>query len=83
MAKYFDVHPDNPQRRAITQVVGILRDNLNGLLGRYVTDHRRHVVAAFEGWWDKYRVTLTSIERERNAAMQKLRGLLGGLGYGA
>ena len=35
MAKYFDVHPDNPQQRAITQVVGILQDD--GLIA-YPTD---------------------------------------------
>ena len=26
MARYFDVHPENPQRRSIGQVVDILRD---------------------------------------------------------
>lgn len=35
MAKYYDVHPDNPQRRAIDQVVGIIRDG--GLIA-YPTD---------------------------------------------
>jgi tRNA threonylcarbamoyl adenosine modification protein (Sua5/YciO/YrdC/YwlC family) len=35
MAKYFDVHPDNPQRRAITQVIDIVRDD--GLIA-YPTD---------------------------------------------
>jgi tRNA threonylcarbamoyl adenosine modification protein (Sua5/YciO/YrdC/YwlC family) len=35
VAKYFDVHPDNPQTRAISQVVGILRDD--GLIA-YPTD---------------------------------------------
>ncbi|MFI5938402.1 L-threonylcarbamoyladenylate synthase [Actinoplanes sp. NPDC051494] len=35
MAKYFDVHPDNPQSRAINQVVGILQDD--GLVA-YPTD---------------------------------------------
>jgi tRNA threonylcarbamoyl adenosine modification protein (Sua5/YciO/YrdC/YwlC family) len=35
MAKYFDVHPDNPQPRAIGQVVGIVRDG--GLIA-YPTD---------------------------------------------
>ena len=35
MARYFDVHPDNPQRRAITQVVEILR--ADGLIA-YPTD---------------------------------------------
>lgn len=35
MAKYFDVHPDNPQRRAITQVIDIVRND--GLIA-YPTD---------------------------------------------
>ena len=35
MAKYFDVHPDNPQPRALAQVVGLLRGN--GLIA-YPTD---------------------------------------------
>jgi tRNA threonylcarbamoyl adenosine modification protein (Sua5/YciO/YrdC/YwlC family) len=35
VAKYFDVHPDNPQRRAIGQVVALLRD---GGLIVYPTD---------------------------------------------
>jgi tRNA threonylcarbamoyl adenosine modification protein (Sua5/YciO/YrdC/YwlC family) len=35
MAKYFDIHPDNPQRRAIGQVVDILRGD--GLIA-YPTD---------------------------------------------
>ncbi|NMI00472.1 L-threonylcarbamoyladenylate synthase [Pseudonocardia acidicola] len=35
MARYFDVHPDNPQRRAIGQVVELVRDG--GLIA-YPTD---------------------------------------------
>jgi tRNA threonylcarbamoyl adenosine modification protein (Sua5/YciO/YrdC/YwlC family) len=35
MARYFDVHPDNPQRRVITQVVDIVR--ADGLIA-YPTD---------------------------------------------
>jgi tRNA threonylcarbamoyl adenosine modification protein (Sua5/YciO/YrdC/YwlC family) len=35
MAKYFDIHPENPQRRAIDQVVGIVRED--GLIA-YPTD---------------------------------------------
>jgi tRNA threonylcarbamoyl adenosine modification protein (Sua5/YciO/YrdC/YwlC family) len=35
MAKYFDVHPDNPQPRALAQVVGLLR--ADGLIA-YPTD---------------------------------------------
>ena len=35
MARYFDVHPENPQRRAISQVVELIRDG--GLIA-YPTD---------------------------------------------
>ena len=35
MAKYFDVHPDNPQRRSIGQVVDLVR---SGGLIAYPTD---------------------------------------------
>ena len=35
MAKYFDVHPDNPQARSVTQIVTIIRD---GGLVAYPTD---------------------------------------------
>jgi tRNA threonylcarbamoyl adenosine modification protein (Sua5/YciO/YrdC/YwlC family) len=35
MARYFDVHPDNPQSRAITQVTAMLRE---GALIAYPTD---------------------------------------------
>ncbi|HEY4004085.1 MAG TPA: L-threonylcarbamoyladenylate synthase [Pseudonocardia sp.] len=35
MARYYDVHPDNPQRRAIGQVVALIRDG--GLIA-YPTD---------------------------------------------
>jgi type I restriction enzyme M protein len=67
--------------RARDLVIGILRSDLDTILGRYVASHRQEVVASFETWWDKYRVTLTSIEEERDAAAEKLRELLGGLGY--
>lgn len=59
----------------------ILRADLDATLGRYVMDHRQRIVGAFEGWWDKYQMTLTSIEEERDSAAGKLREFLGGLGY--
>ncbi|MBL9027439.1 MAG: SAM-dependent DNA methyltransferase [Myxococcales bacterium] len=62
-------------------VLGILKADLDAILARYVAAHRQKIVAAFETWWDKYRVTLTSIEEERDAAAEKLRGFLAGLGY--
>jgi type I restriction enzyme M protein len=39
------------------------------------------VVTAFEGWWDKYSVTLTALELDRDAASSKLRDFLRGLSY--
>lgn len=62
-------------------VLTILRADLDAMLARYVDARRQEVVLAFETWWDKYRVTLTNIEQEREAATVKLRSLLGGLGY--
>ena len=62
-------------------VLEILCGDVEAILKRYVDDHRRQLVAAFQAWWNKYRVTLTSIERERDEADKKLRGFLGGLGY--
>jgi type I restriction enzyme M protein len=46
-----------------------------------IAAQRKAVVAAFETWWDKYRVTLTEIEGKRDAAAQTLQGFLRGLGY--
>ena len=40
----------------------ILHDDMRGIVERYITQQRRLIVAAFENWWDKYRVTLTEIE---------------------
>ncbi len=62
-------------------VLGILRSDLDEILGRYVAEHRNQVIAAFETWWDKYRVPLASIEGERDAAAERLRRFLAGLRY--
>ena len=64
-------------------VLDMLRDELDAILSRYIANQRREVVTAFETWWDKYRVPLVTIEAERDAAAEKLRGYLRGLGYGA
>ncbi|MCY1082958.1 HsdM family class I SAM-dependent methyltransferase [Archangium lansingense] len=62
-------------------VLAILRGNLDTIRGRYIADHRQQVAVAFEEWWDKYRVTLTSIEQERDATNVRLRSFLKELGY--
>lgn len=62
-------------------VLTIVRANLGDQLAGDVTAHRRQVVAAFEIWWDKYAVTLRTIEAERESASVKLDGFLQELGY--
>lgn len=51
------------------------------ILERYVAAQRQQVVMAFEGWWDKYRVTLAAIEHERDASAAALRSFITSLGY--
>lgn len=59
----------------------ILHDDMEKILNRYIAAQRGHIVAAFENWWDKYRVTLTEIEGKRAEATKKLDSFLKGLGY--
>ncbi|MDZ7853921.1 MAG: class I SAM-dependent DNA methyltransferase [Halomonas sp.] len=64
------------------ELVGdILYSDLEAILERYIRQQRQQVIAAFETWWDKYRVTLADIETERDAAARELQGYLEGLGY--
>jgi type I restriction enzyme M protein len=51
------------------------------ILERYMTSQRQQIVAMFENWWDKYKVTLTEIETERDAAARQLGVFLKELGY--
>ena len=62
-------------------LLAILRNDMQVILERYISAQRQQVVAAFENWWDKYRVTLTDIEHEREEASIALKAFLGGLGY--
>jgi len=59
----------------------ILHNDMQRIVERYVTQQRQQIVAAFENWWDKYKVTLTEIEKDRNQAAEQLQGFLKGLGY--
>jgi type I restriction enzyme M protein len=43
--------------------------------------NRREISLAFETWWDKYRVTLNTMQGERDDAELKLAGFLRELGY--
>ncbi|WP_434150450.1 N-6 DNA methylase [Methylocaldum gracile subsp. desertum] len=59
----------------------ILHNDMRAIVERYIAAQRKAIVAAFENWWDKYRVTLTEIEGKRDAAAKALQGFLTGLRY--
>jgi type I restriction enzyme M protein len=59
----------------------MLEADLRTGVARKVGERRAVVLASVDGWWGKYRVTLESIEGERDAARAKLDGFLKGLGY--
>lgn len=59
----------------------ILHNDMQAIVERYMAAQRKQIVAAFENWWDKYRVTLTEIEGKRDEAAKTLQGFLKGLRY--
>lgn len=72
---------DLTEEGAAELLLKILHDDMARILTRYIAVQRGQIVAAFENWWDKYRVTLTEIEGARAQATDKLAGFLKGLGY--
>ncbi|MES9518593.1 N-6 DNA methylase [Rhodococcus qingshengii] len=62
-------------------VLDLFRTDLLAVADQRITRHRRLVVDSFETWWEKYQVTLASLERERDVAAEKLAGFLKELGY--
>ncbi|MFE7810520.1 N-6 DNA methylase [Streptomyces sp. NPDC057433] len=67
--------------RAREIVLGILRDDLVSKLEGHVVRRRRELVNAYVGWERKYLVSLRDIEKQREAAADKLNGFLKELGY--
>lgn len=67
--------------QAADLLLTILHDDMRAIVERYIAAQRKAIIAAFENWWDKYRVTLTEIEGKRDAAAKALEGFLKGLGY--
>ena len=59
----------------------ILHNDMQAIVERYIASQRKQIVAAFENWWDKYRVTLAEIESKRDEAAKALQGFLAGLRY--
>lgn len=68
-------------KAAADLLLTILHNDMQTIVERYMTEQRKQIVAAFENWWDKYRVTLTEIEGKREEAAKALRGFLKGLRY--
>lgn len=58
-----------------------LKEGIDQYLEQYLTEMRNQIIAIYETWWDKYRVTAREIEGERDLAKAKLDGFLGELGY--
>lgn len=67
--------------QAAELLLTILHNDMKAILERYVTVQRKSILAAFENWWDKYRVTLTEIEGKRDAAARALQGFFKELRY--
>jgi len=67
--------------QAAELLLTILHNDMRAIVERYIAAQRKSIVAAFENWWDKYRVTLTAIEHKRDTSAQALKGFLKELGY--
>ena len=59
----------------------ILHKDMQTIVERYMAAQRKQIVASFENWWDKYRVTLTEIERRQDEAVKAFQGFLKDIGY--
>lgn len=69
------------ETRADALLLAILRNDMQMLLERYIGAQRQQVVAAFENWWDKYWMTLTDVQEQRDAAAASLGRFVRELGY--
>lgn len=69
------------EAQAAELLLTILHNDMQAIVERYIAAQRTQIVATFENWWDKYRVTLNEIEHKRDAAAEALQGFLKGLGY--
>ena len=67
--------------QAADLLLTILHNDMRAIVEHYIATQRKVIIATFESWWDKYRVTLTEIEGRRDAAAKALQGFLKGLRY--
>ncbi|KHK58702.1 restriction endonuclease subunit M [Ralstonia sp. A12] len=59
----------------------ILHNDMQAIVERYIAAQRKQIVGTFENWWDKYRMTLTELEGERDRAAKALQRFLKDIGY--
>ena len=62
-------------------VLALLKEDLASEVQGRVGEHLDGIVAAFENWWDKYRVTLRDVESSRSELSGLLNAFLQELGY--
>lgn len=72
------IDADEAKRVILERLHRVLRDTYT----RYLTAHQRNCLKALENLHDKYAVTATEIESQRDAATAKLKQFLEELGYG-
>ena len=72
-----------PEAEAKEFILTQLKERLEAGMERYLTQSRQELVAVYENWWDKYKVTTREIEADRDVAKERLDTYLRELGYGA
>ncbi|MRH91578.1 N-6 DNA methylase [Nocardia sp. SYP-A9097] len=63
-------------------VLAVLREHLGSRLAGVVADGRRELMTVFQCWADKYRVSLSDLEKDTELADRTMRDWLWELGYG-
>jgi len=58
-------------------VMAMTHDDLAAQLDRYIITHRARIIVAVENWWDKYQMSLRTIEKEVKRSALHLEGHFG------
>ena len=56
-------------------------DLINNELNRYLNNEKRTLIAIFENFWDKYKVSSKELEKSKTDAKNEIDGYLNQLGY--
>ncbi len=62
-------------------VVDMLQSDAISITKRYLSEKKQAIIADIEKLWDKYQVSLSEIEKERDEATQEIKEFLTELGY--